>query len=73
MRVDVLVVGAGFSGSVVAERLASHGRKVLIIDKRPHIGGNAYDKTDEGRRLFQSPPNRLHRLFFDGERKYCHQ
>jgi UDP-galactopyranose mutase len=47
MRVDVLVVGAGFSGSVVAERLASHGRKVLIIDKRPHIGGNAYDKTDE--------------------------
>jgi UDP-galactopyranose mutase len=46
MRVDVLVVGAGFSGSVVAERLASHGRKVLIIDKRPHIGGNAYDETD---------------------------
>ncbi len=46
MKVDVLVVGAGFSGSVVAERLASHGLKVLVIDKRPHIGGNAYDAPD---------------------------
>ncbi|HVE49618.1 MAG TPA: UDP-galactopyranose mutase [Casimicrobiaceae bacterium] len=47
MRVDVLVVGAGFSGAVVAQRLASHGVKVLIIDKRPHVGGNAHDKVDE--------------------------
>ncbi|HWI13534.1 MAG TPA: FAD-dependent oxidoreductase, partial [Burkholderiales bacterium] len=46
MKVDVLVVGAGFSGSVVAERLASHGLKVLVIDKRAHIGGNAYDRLD---------------------------
>jgi UDP-galactopyranose mutase len=44
---DYLVVGAGFSGSVVAERLASLGKKVLICDKRPHIGGNAYDCLDE--------------------------
>lgn len=43
---DVLVVGAGFSGAVVAERLASHGLSVLVIDKRPHIGGNAYDVKD---------------------------
>lgn len=47
MKVDVLVVGAGFSGAVVAERLASHGFEVVIIDKRPHIGGNAYDMQDE--------------------------
>src|SRR5688572_24250234 len=41
---DYLVVGAGFAGSVVAERLASQAhKKVLIIDKRNHIGGNAYD------------------------------
>ena len=41
---DYLVVGAGFAGSVLAERLASHlGKRVLIIDKRDHIGGNAYD------------------------------
>src|SRR5918993_564368 len=41
---DYLIVGAGFAGSVLAERLASRaGKKVLIIDKRNHIGGNAYD------------------------------
>jgi UDP-galactopyranose mutase len=47
MKADVLVVGAGFSGSVLAERLATHGLKVLVIDKRPHIGGNAYDAPDK--------------------------
>lgn len=41
---DYLVVGAGFAGSVLAERLASQlGKRVLIIDKRDHIAGNAYD------------------------------
>lgn len=45
-RIDIIVVGAGFSGSVVAERLASAGLKVVIIDKRPHIGGNAFDTLD---------------------------
>jgi UDP-galactopyranose mutase len=41
---DYLIVGAGFAGSVLAERLASEAnKKVLIIDKRSHIGGNAYD------------------------------
>jgi UDP-galactopyranose mutase len=44
---DYLVVGAGFAGSVLAERLASSGKKVLIMDKRPHIGGNAYDHYDD--------------------------
>jgi UDP-galactopyranose mutase len=43
---DFLVVGAGFAGSVCAERLAAAGKRVLIVDKRPHIGGNAYDETD---------------------------
>jgi UDP-galactopyranose mutase len=41
---DYLIVGAGFAGSVLAERLAAgSGKKVLIIDRRPHTGGNAYD------------------------------
>ena len=41
---DYLIVGAGFAGSVLAERLATQAnKKVLIIDKRDHIGGNAYD------------------------------
>lgn len=43
---DYLVVGAGFAGAVLAERLANHGKKVLIVDKRPHIGGNTYDYYD---------------------------
>ena len=45
---DYLIVGAGFAGSVLAERLATQsGRKVLIIDTRSHIGGNAYDCYDD--------------------------
>lgn len=41
---DYLIVGAGFAGSVLAERLASQAdKKILIIDKRDHIAGNAYD------------------------------
>jgi UDP-galactopyranose mutase len=44
---DYLVVGAGFAGAVMAERLARDGgRRVLVIDRRPHIGGNAYDHHD---------------------------
>jgi UDP-galactopyranose mutase len=44
---DYLIVGAGFAGSVLAERLARvANRKVLLVDRRPHIGGNAYDCHD---------------------------
>src|SRR5437763_6204836 len=45
---DYLVVGAGFAGAVIAERLAAGAdKKVLIVDKRNHIGGNAYDHYNE--------------------------
>jgi UDP-galactopyranose mutase len=45
---DYLIVGAGFAGSVLAERLATRSnKKVLVIDKRSHIGGNAYDHYNE--------------------------
>ena len=45
---DYLIVGAGYVGSVLAERLANESnKKILIIDKRNHIGGNAYDFYDE--------------------------
>ncbi|MFN2546965.1 MAG: UDP-galactopyranose mutase [Myxococcales bacterium] len=45
---DYMIVGAGFAGSVLAERLAAgSGKKVLIVDRRPHVGGNAYDCYDD--------------------------
>ncbi|HEV3378083.1 MAG TPA: UDP-galactopyranose mutase [Thermoleophilaceae bacterium] len=45
---DVLVAGAGFAGSVIAERYADEcDMRVLVVDRRPHIGGNAYDYFDE--------------------------
>jgi UDP-galactopyranose mutase len=47
MQCDVLVVGAGFAGMVMAERLSSIGKHCVIVDKRPHIGGNAYDYYDD--------------------------
>jgi UDP-galactopyranose mutase len=50
---DYLIVGAGFAGSVLAERLASqHGARVLLIDRRDHVGGNAYDEKDEAGILY---------------------
>src|SRR5436190_23398574 len=45
---DTLVVGAGYAGAIMAERLASQrGQRVLVIDRRDHIAGNAYDYVDE--------------------------
>jgi len=45
---DYLIVGAGFAGSILAERLArGSGKHVLLVDRRPHIGGNAYDHYDD--------------------------
>ncbi len=41
---DYLIVGAGFAGSTLAERLANAGKRVLIVEKRHHVGGNAYDE-----------------------------
>lgn len=47
MKYDYLIAGAGFAGSVMAERIASQlNKKVLLVEKRDHIGGNAYDEFD---------------------------
>jgi UDP-galactopyranose mutase len=59
---DWLIVGAGFAGSVLAERLASQrGERVLLIDRRPHLGGNAYDRHDAaGILIHQYGPHIFH-------------
>lgn len=43
---DFLIIGAGFSGLVIAERLAAAGWKCVVVDRRAHLGGNAYDRID---------------------------
>jgi UDP-galactopyranose mutase len=59
---DYLVVGAGFAGSVIAERLASqHDARVLVVDRRPHVAGNAYDHLDDaGVLIHQYGPHIFH-------------
>jgi UDP-galactopyranose mutase len=59
---DYLIVGAGFAGSVLAERLANgSNKKVLICDQRPHIGGNAFDfYNDEGVLIHKYGPHIFH-------------
>jgi UDP-galactopyranose mutase len=62
MTYDYLVVGAGFAGSTVAERLASQcGASVLVVDARDHVAGNAYDPFDEhGIRIHRYGPHIFH-------------
>jgi UDP-galactopyranose mutase len=59
---DYLIVGAGYAGAVLAERLAAgSGKRVLICDKRPHIGGNAYDHyNDAGLLVHKYGPHIFH-------------
>ena len=59
---DVMIVGAGFAGAVMAERLAvGSGKKVLVVDRRPHVAGNAYDRYDDaGILMHQYGPHIFH-------------
>ena len=59
---DVMVVGAGFAGAVMAERLAAgSNRRVLVVDRRPHIAGNAFDHLDDaGVLIHQYGPHIFH-------------
>ena len=62
---DLLIVGAGFYGATLAEQIANQlGKRVVLIDRRPHIGGNAYSERDAdtgieihkyGAHLFHTP------------------
>ncbi len=81
---DYLIVGAGFAGSVIAERLAvGSNKRVLLIDRRPHFGGNAYDVHDEagvlihqyGPHIFHTNSDEIVRYLsrFTGWRTYEHR
>jgi len=62
MKYDYLIVGAGFAGSVMAERLANKAnKKILIIEKRDHVGGNAFDYiNDDGILVHKYGPHIFH-------------
>ena len=81
---DWLVVGAGFAGAVLAERLASErGDRVLVIDKRDHVAGNAYDHLDDagvlvhryGPHIFHTNSQAVHDYLsrFTAWRRYEHR
>lgn len=58
---DVLIVGAGFAGSVVARQLADAGRRVQVLEKRAHIAGNAFDRLDDhGHLIHEYGPHIFH-------------
>ncbi len=48
MKYDYLIVGSGLYGAVCAYELKQRGKKCLVLEKRPHIGGNIYTETVEG-------------------------
>jgi len=84
MKTDWLIVGAGFTGAVLAERIASQlNQKVLVIDERDHIGGNAYDYYNEhgvllhkyGAHIFHANSTRIweHMSQFTSWRPYFHE
>ena len=57
----ILVVGAGFAGATVAYELIKDGHDVVVMDERGHIGGNAYDYTNEhGIRIHRYGPHIFH-------------
>ena len=60
MTQSILIVGAGFAGAVYARVLAEHGLSVSVVDKRPHIGGNAFEENLDGIRFHKYGPHLFH-------------
>lgn len=61
MQADAIIVGAGYAGAVSARVFAEAGKHVLVLEKRPHVGGNAYDYMDEnGVRRHEYGPHLFH-------------
>lgn len=57
---DVIIVGSGFAGSVLAERFANSSKKVLVLEKRSHVGGNSYETSLNGLRYHLYGPHIFH-------------
>ena len=80
---DFLIVGCGFSGSVIARELADNNKLIKIIDSRDHIGGNAFDKKDDngilihpyGPHIFHTNSEKIFNYLsrFTGWKKYEHR
>ncbi len=80
---DILVAGAGYAGAVAARALAEKGKKALVLERRDHIGGNAYDCPDEsgvlihkyGPHIFHTNDKRVFDFLsrFTGWRRYQHR
>jgi UDP-galactopyranose mutase len=61
MSRPLLIVGAGFAGAVHARTLADDGHRVTVIDRRPHLAGNAFDEVDaNGVRIHRYGPHLFH-------------
>ena len=56
----ILIVGAGFSGAVIARELADNGFSITLIDKRDHIGGNCYTENKDGINIHTYGPHIFH-------------
>jgi len=74
MNYDIIIVGAGISGLTLAERYANKlNKKVLVIDKRNHIGGNCYDYYNEAGILISKYGAHLFHTKYDDVWKYVHK
>lgn len=73
MNYHIIIVGAGISGAVLAERYASRGKKVLILEKRNHIAGNCYDYINEDGILISKYGAHLFHTNYEDVWKYIHR
>lgn len=63
---DIVIIGAGFAGAVLAERFAQSNKKILVIERRQHIAGNCYDEVDDnGILIHKYGPHLFHTDFVD--------
>jgi len=73
MRADILIIGAGISGAVLAERYAAIGKQVLLLERRDHIGGNCYDYLDENQILVSKYGAHLFHTEYEDVWKYVNR